>query len=181
MANIAINLLPIEFTESEVKRAKFYKVQAVGIAVILAMVFLSSLSVALRILQSQNIKGVQNQVSASEQKIQKLKEKQVSLLILKNRLTTIDKYLDIPSKQTENFKLLDKLIPASVSISSVSVDKSGSINILGLVPDSVTLGNLIDNLTDKEKNNNLIKQVSLDTISRGRDGFYRISLTIKSS
>lgn len=181
MANIAINLLPVEFTESEIKRAKFYKVQAVGIAVILAMVFLSSLSVALRILQSQNMKGIQNQVSASEQKIQQLKSKQVSLLILKNRLTTIDKYLSFPSKQTENFKLLDRLIPASISISSVNVDKSGSITILGLVPDSTVLGNLIDNLTDKEKNGNLIKQVSIDTLSRGRDSLYRVSLTIKSS
>lgn len=181
MANIAINLLPIEFTQAEVKRAKFYKVQAIGVAIILAMVFLSSLSVALRILQSQNIKGVQTQVSASEQKISQLKDKQASLLLLKNRLGTIEKYLSLPSKQTENFKLLDKLIPPSVSISSVSVDKSGSINILGLVPDSTTLSNLIDNLTDKDRNNNLIKQVSLDTVSRGRDGVYRVSLTIKSS
>ena len=50
---IAINLLPIEFTEQEVKRAKFIKIQTIGVFVILLMVFLSSLSVALVILQSQ--------------------------------------------------------------------------------------------------------------------------------
>lgn len=179
MAKIAINLLPIEFTQAEVKKAKFYKIQALGVVVILLMVFLSSLTVSLRILQSHNIKGVQTEVSAREQKISGLKDRQASLLLLKNRLTTISQYLQVPSKQTTNFMLLDKLIPPSVSISSASVDKSGNIIILSLVPDSLSLNNMIDALLDKEQNNNLIKEISLDTISRGRDGTYRVSLSIK--
>lgn len=175
---IAINLLPPEFTQAEVKRAKFYKIQAAGMAIVLLMVFLSSLSVALRILQSQNVKNVQTVVSAQEQKIEGLKETQVSLLLLKNRLTTISQYLGTSSKQTAMYELLDKLIPSSVSINSVSVDKTGAVSLLSLIPDSITLDNMVNNLTDKTLSNNQIKQVSLDTISRGKDGFYRVSLKI---
>ena len=175
---IAINLLPIEFTQAELKRTKFYKIQAIGVIVILLMLFLASLSVALRILQSQNIKGVQTQVSAQEDKISQLKVRQASLLLLKNRLTTISQYLNIPSKSTTMFQLLDKLIPASVSINSATVDKSGNVIIAGLVPDSQTLDDMITALTDKD-NASSIKEVSLDTISRGRDGVYRVSLNIK--
>lgn len=176
---IAINLLPIEFTEAEVKRAKFIKIQTIGVAVILVMVFLSSLSVSLRILQSQSIKSVQTQVSATEQKISGLKDRQVSLLLIKNRLAVINQYLGNSSKQVAMFILLDKLLPPSISINSTTVDKDGGILILALIPDSLALDNLMNNLTDKTKNESQIKEVALDSISRGKDGVYRVSLKIK--
>ena len=176
---LSINLLPIEFTQAEFKRAKFYKVQAIGVSVILSMVFLSSLSVALRILQSQNIKGVQSQVSASEQKVSDRKDIQASLLLLKNRLAVINQYLNSSSKQTQMYQLLDKLIPQSVLINSISFDKVAEVTILAQVPDSQTLDLLVDNLTNESSNDKRINQVSIDTISRGRDGAYRISMKIK--
>lgn len=178
---IAINLLPIEFTQAEVKRAKFIKIQTIGVAAILLMVFLSSLSVTLRILQSQNIKSVQTQVSASEQKISNLKDKQISLLLIKNRLAVINQYLGNSSKQTAMFILLERLIPSSISINSAIIGKSGDISILALIPDSLTLDNMINNLTDKTQNEGQIRQVSIDSVSRGKDGVYRVSLNIKPS
>ncbi len=178
---IAINLLPIEFTQAEVKRAKFIKIQTIGVLVILVMVFLSSLSVALRILQSQSIKSVQIQVSATEQKISDLKDKQVSLLLIKNRLAVINQYLGNSSKQVAMLILLDKLLPSSISINSTVVDINGEISILALIPDSQALDNMINNLTDNTQNEGKISQVSLDSLSRGKDGVYRVSLKIKPS
>lgn len=178
---IAINLLPIEFTQAEVKRSKFIKIQTLGIGVILLMVFLSSLSVALRILQSQSIKNIQTQVSATEQKISDLKDRQTSLLLIKNRLTVINQYLGNSSKQTAMFILLDKLLSPSILINSTAVGRSGEVSILALVPDSLTLDNMISNLTDKTQNEGQISQVSIDSISRGKDGVYRVSLNIKPS
>ncbi|MDP3758371.1 MAG: hypothetical protein Q8Q86_01500, partial [Candidatus Daviesbacteria bacterium] len=66
---ISINLLPLEIIELEIKKTKFYKIQFVGIAVILSLVFLASLTVALRILQSRNISEVQAKLSQIEQKV----------------------------------------------------------------------------------------------------------------
>lgn len=177
---LAINLLPVEFTQAEAKRTKFYKVQFIGVMVILLMVFLASLSVALRILQSQNIKGVKAQVSAQEEKIEGLKDRQASILLLKNRLVAISQYLGVPSKQSTMFLLLDRLIPSSVFITSVNVEKGGDIVMLAVAPDSETLNIMLTNLTDKESNNNLIKEVNIDNISRGRDGNYRISFSVKA-
>lgn len=178
---ISINLLPFEFTQAEHKRTKFYKVQALGVAVILMMVFLSSLSVALRILQSQNIKGVQSRVSAEEQKIEGLKDRQASLLLIKNRLAVIDQFLGNPSKQADMFLLLDKLIPATASINSTTINKNGEVSMLMLIPDTQILDNITDNLLDLENNKGQIRQISIESISRGRDGVYRISLKIKPS
>lgn len=180
MAKIAINLLPLEFGALSVKEAKFRKVQAIGFATILLMVFLASLTVFLRILQSQNITQVQNKLTASEQKISNLKNTQASLLLLKNRLTTINQYFGVPSKQAEMYKLITTLLPASVSVSSISVEKTGEVLILAIAPDGDSLNTLITNLTTEESNQDKIAQVSLEGINRGRDGIYRISMKIKS-
>lgn len=178
MSQIAINLLPAEFREQELKKTKFYKLQSVGIGIIMLMVFLSSLTVALRVLQSQNISQIQKQVAASEQKISDLKTTQGSIILLKDRLTAINQYLGNPSEQSQMYKLVSDLLPSGVSISSVSVGKAGDILLFVSTKDSSTLDQFITNLTSKEKNQDKISQVSLETLSRGRDEIYRVNFKI---
>ncbi len=177
--NISINLLPAEFTQKEIKREKFAHIQTAGIVVILFMVFLSSLTVALRILQSKNINLVQNQVALAQHQVSTLKDKQESLVILKNRLTAINQYLGTPSKQTSILLLLSKFL-TPVSVNSISVDKTGDAIVIFTSPDSLTLDNLITNLMNKDVNGDQISSVSIDSLNRGRDGLYRVSLKIKA-
>lgn len=179
MSNISINLLPIEFTQREIKREKFVRIQAAGVGVILFMVFLSSLVIALRILQSKNIDLVQSKVVKAQQQVSDLKEKQASLVILKNRLSAIDQYLGTSSKQSSMVALLSKLF-SSVSVNSISVDKSGDAIIVFLSPDSQTLDRIIASLINKETSGGQIASVSIDSLNRGRDGLYRVSLKIKA-
>ncbi len=180
MSQIAINLLPVEFREQEIKRTKFYKLQSVGIGIIMLMVFLSSLTVALRILQSQNISQIQKRVIASEQKVSDLKTTQGSIILLKDRLTAISQYLGTPSQQSKMYKLISDLLPPTVSVGSVSVGREGDILLFVATEDSNALDQFITNLISKEKNQDKISQVSLETLSRGRDEIYRVSFKIKA-
>lgn len=179
MARIAIDLLPIEFRAEEVKRAKFYNVQVAGVATILLVTFLASLTMALRILQSRQISQIQSKLTAAEHKISGLKTTQASLLLLKNRLTAINQYMGTSSKQVEMYELINQLFPPSVAISQLSVDRSGEILVLAVALDSNSLDALITNLISKETNQDKVSQVILDNINRGRDGAYRISVKIK--
>ena len=176
---IAINLLPEEFKVAELKRAKFYQIHNMGVAIIVLVVFLSSLTVALRILQSHNLKQIQNKVSAAEQKITDLKDVQGSLLLLKNRLTAINQYLGNPSKQVQMYNLVAELLPESISVSSISVGGSGEILVVGVAKDGASLDKAITDLTLSEESRNKIGQVALDSISRGREGIYRLTFKIK--
>lgn len=181
MTKISINLLPVEFTQAQVKRAKFYKIQTIGVAIVLLMIFLASVTLALRILQSRSIGQIQSQLTQSEGRVSDLKDRQISLLLLKNRLTVINQYLGTPSKQTSIFKLLDKLLPQSLLVSSFSVDKSGDASLSAVAPDTASLEILITNLTTKESSEGKISQVAIESLNRGRDGLYRLSLKIKSN
>lgn len=176
---IAINLLPAEMAVQRIKAAKFYKIQTVGVAVILIMIFLASLTIALRILQSHTISQIQDNLTKSQQKISDLKNTQASLFLLKNRLNAIDQYLGVPSVQSEMYKIISQLIPSSVSINSISINKGGEVLVLALIPDGNSLDELVTNLTLKENNQDKISQVSLENINRGKDGIYRLSLKIK--
>lgn len=175
---ISINLLPTEIIAQELKRAKFYKIQFIGVAIILVMIFLASLTVALRILQSHNITVVQAQLNQTEQKAVDLKDTQASLILLKNRLSIIDQYAGVSSKQAAMYSLLDKLIPQTVSINAITINKANETVLIALAPDATTLDILINNLTLKETNENLISKVSIESLNRGKDGNYRISLKI---
>lgn len=176
---IAINLLPIEFRAQQIRAVNFYKIQIVGVVAILVMFFLSSIVVTFRILQNQNILHIQKRVTAHEQKISDLKNAQGAMLLLKNRLTTINQYLGTASKQTQIYQLITTLLPASFSVSSISVSKEGEVIILGIVSDSVALDSVINNLTSQSSNQDKISQVLVESIGRGRDGIYRLSLKIK--
>ncbi|MCL5784720.1 MAG: hypothetical protein M1142_05200 [Patescibacteria group bacterium] len=180
MAKISINLLPPEIIAQELKKTRFYKIQFVGIGIILVMVFLTSLTLALRILQSRNIEVVQAKLSEGEQRVADLRDTQASLLLLKDRLTVITQYLGVPSKQSSLYKLIDKIIPPSVMVTAVSVNKTGDITFSALVPDPVNLDTLLDNLTNKDDNEDKLGQVSIESLSRGRDGIYRMSLKVAS-
>lgn len=180
MANISINLLPPEITAKELSQVRFNKIQFSGIVIILTLVFLTSLTIALRILQSHNIAQYQVRVVQAEQKVTDLKNTQASLFLLKNRLAAIDQYYGISSKQSSMYELISRLVPASVVISGLSIDKNGSVVLLALAPDFDSLENLISSLTLKENNENKISEVSIDNFNRGKDGSYRIGLSIKS-
>ncbi|MDD5147263.1 MAG: hypothetical protein PHV63_01765 [Candidatus Daviesbacteria bacterium] len=179
MARILINLLPPEVMAQELKKAKFYKIQFAGIIIVLIMVFLASLTLALRILQNQSIAVIQATLAQEEQKVSDLKGTQASLFLLKNRLNGIDQYFGKSSQQSSMYKLIDKLIPVSVLVNAITIDKTGGAVVLATVPDSASLDNLVNNLTNKEVNESKISQVSVETLNRGRDGFYRIGFKIK--
>lgn len=177
---ISINLLPSEYLSEEIKSAKFYKIQTIGVSIILITIFLASLTVALRILQSSNISAVQSRLNESEGKILALKDRQSSLVLLKNRISAISQNLGVVSKQNSMYILLEELIPKGVSITSQAIDKEGNAQVAGLVSDSDTLDSLIFALTSTERNQGKISKVSIESLSRGRDGFFRISLKINS-
>lgn len=179
MTKLAINLLPPEFTAQQFKRERFYKIQAAGVAVILIMVFLAAMTVALRFLQSGNIAKVSARLNTTEQKVSQLKDKQASLFLLRDRLAAIDQYLGVPSPQASMYKLIDKFIPPSVSVTGLTVDKESQVILTALVTDAETLDNLISDLTNFESSGENFSQVSIDSLTKGRDGLYRVSLKVK--
>lgn len=174
--NISINLLPEEFRSQEIKREKFYKIQALGIIAILTTAFFASLTVALRVLQNQNISLIQASVSSEETRIDGHKTKQASLFFLKDRLSKISKYLDKSSRQNETFQSISALIPPQIVISSLAVDKSGSALIVASGPNIGALDDFFTSLAGGKDSK--FAKISIESLSRGRDNIFRVSFKL---
>lgn len=177
---ISINLLPAEFLAEETKKGKFYKVQKVGIALVLFTVFISMLTFSLRIFQSNSIKSAQITTANAEGKVTALSSRQAQLSLLKNRLEKINLHLGISSKQVEMYNLLDSLIPPEITIGTISVGREGNVLVSAVTSDFNSIDAMFSNLLNKEKNEGKISKVLVENISRGRDGTYRFSFTVEA-
>lgn len=179
MAKISINLLPPETIAEELKRAKFYKVQFVGVIIVLTMVFIASMTMSLRILQSRHVAMAQASLDQAQQQVTNLKSTQASLFVLKDRLSVINQYLGVPSKQSSIYQLINKLIPPSIAITGLTIGKDNEVVLLASVPDSNSLDVMINNLSVRDNNEDKFSQISIESLNRGRDGLYRVSFKIK--
>ena len=144
---------------------------------LLTMFFLASLVVTLRILQASNLNRVNIKAQEEENKISGLRDKESTLVLLKNRLELISKLTANPSKQKLIYDLVVGEIPSSVNVSSISLDSSGNLSLSAAVPDYNSLSALFSSLssdaTFKE-----IAGINVESLSRGRDGLYRVSLKL---
>jgi hypothetical protein len=174
---ISINLLPTETAVLRKEQARFRLVQAISTAVLLIFVLLASMLVAIRILQSKNISNVQVEATNAENKITSSKDKEASLVVLKSRLDLLTKIVSSPSKQVTSYLDVSTLIPQSVTVSSLSVDRTGSTVLTVLIPNESSLLALFNNVTSA-KTLDKYAQVDIDSLSRARDGAYRANLKI---
>ena len=177
MSNISINLLPIESTEirTENQRRKF--IQTISIVSLLTLFFLASLIVTLRILQSQNLKNITAKSLEQENKISSLRDKESTLVLLKDRLNLISKITANPSKQKQIYNLIVNEIPTTINVSSLSLDGSSNLSINAVASDSNALNSLFLALASDQTFKE-ISGVSVESLSRGRDGLFRVSLKL---
>lgn len=176
MKGISINLLPTETTVLQQKSLKARKIKLLSVVSLLVLFFLASLTVTLRILQTQTISRLQVSAKASEEEISSLRDKESTLVLLKDRLDQIEKIKALPSKQKDIYMLVvGKLFSANVS--SVSIDNLGNLTLSTVASDTTALTNLLTILSNDE-NFEKIAEVSVDSLSRGRDSVYRMSLKI---
>lgn len=181
MALISINLLPEEFIVEQVKKLKFAKIQSISIAILLCTFFLASLTVALRILQSQRIKGVESKLTEVEGKLSGYRNVEDNVILLKNRVVSINSYLGVSSKDALIYEFIEENIPASTSINSLSIDKMGDAFLTLVLADTVSLDSIINGLLESKSEKVKIKEIGIEGLSRGKDGIYKLSLKLKSN
>ena len=175
---ILINLLPQEFTKLQIEQAKYYKLRLIAVVSLMLMVFLTSVTVALRILQSRNIEAARFTLQAAETKVSQFKQTEVSLVVLKDRLDNINQIISTSSNQNDMYNLINDLIPPSVSLDLITVDRKGNVALSISGGDASTLDDFISSLVDDSKNESMISSVEVDSFSRSRESFYRVSLKI---
>ena len=69
-------------------------------------------------------------------------------------------------------------LPFETQISDLGVDKNGQMEAVLSSVSVDSLETLLVNLTNQEKNSDLIRKIELNSLAVGKDGQYRFSLSI---
>lgn len=177
--NISINLLPKLEANVIAQQKKFKKVQFFGMVVIFLLFFLTLVIFALAIIQNNYLKHSQEKLDSATKLVEQNKGKEVSLLVLKDRLREIGKIKSQPSKQALVLGLIYKLLPSEVAMNSMTITKNSTSDLLITTRDATLLDDFLGDLIDNEKNEKLVKGVTIDNFSRGKEQFYRVALKIE--
>lgn len=177
MSDATINLLPGENALKQKRQEKFTRFQFFSTVAVLALLLVASCAAALRIFQSQNIKQAGEGAKLAEERVVSFREKETALTFLKNRLNIIGKIFNTPSKQTATYQLVNSLVPVSVGIASISVSRSEQLSVAVLIPDTLALGELLENFSN-DKAFESIAKVEIESLSRSIDGTYRSNLKV---
>lgn len=176
MDKVSINLLPTEVSIEQQKRAKFGRVQALSIGVLLLLILLASLSVALRIVQKNNLDRLQKQSTTLENKVSSFKAQEATLVVLKNRVSAISQLVGGTNVPTDMFNLITDKLPQGASVSTITVDRQGNVGIALAVSNSDMLEQLLNSLTSTDVSKQISK-IDIESLSGGKEG-YRINLKI---
>ena len=177
---LKINLLPAEFLAAQKEAQKFRKIQFISVSVLVLLVFLASLTIGLRVLQTQRVNAAQISLDGSSAKVSAQKQKEAQLVILKDRLTSLRKLITNPSKQLETFNIVSILMPSQVVVNSISVDPNGNITLSLITADISALQSFIDKLMSKEINEGKISKIEISSIVRSREAVYKVDLKVIS-
>lgn len=174
---ISINLLPPE-TLLFIRQSRRLKlISAISMTFFISLIFFTTLTLVLRILQNTKLKQVSGNLQQAQAKISELKDKESYAVVLKTRLSSIEK-LTADSKIVSVFNLISALVPADTALSSFGIDKNGNIKLSASSPSSESLEAFVSNLSSKEKNSGLISKIDLDTLALGKDGSIKYGLKI---
>lgn len=176
--SIAINLLPPEILLERRHSSKLYLLNNISIGVLVVLIFLTSATLAIKFSQNSELKKAEQDLAYAEGKVSALKGREDQTLALKQRLSSIESLTGGDAKMKKIFNLVVYLIPPDMQVSTVTVDKNGNMSIALSGFSVASLETLISNLSDKDKNADLIARVDLEGISIGRDSTYRFSMKI---
>ena len=154
------------------KRVRFLNMIAVGSLVVVGLI---SLSIFLAT-QAVNLDSIKKDQASTIKKINQLGNRQYNLFVANNRIEKIDNILKVRKNLSKTMGSLMAKVPDQMTLDSFSVgDKE--VMISGKSKSLAAIGVFINNLTDMARKKEIIKSLTLGSLSLVENGY---QLSIKS-
>lgn len=178
MNRITINLLPREVIEGQRKSAGIGFLNKISVVVLVVMVFFASVTLSIRLLQRFNLQTANQNLVLAQSKIDSLDDRENQLALIKEYLSSYKTLSTTDEKKKAVFSLVAFLAPPDVQFSDISISRDGNTVISASTTSLLSIDKLLNDLTDKQKNADLIAKVDVDGLSLGKDSVYRFGLKI---
>src|SRR3989344_2808936 len=161
MDKLRINLIPPELKELAKKDAKRSLVNRISILLLGVLILITSGILSVVVYQSMVLDSLNDSLAQEVSKLDSVKDKEVIVKLLKNRLDVINQFTSSRYKQGEIFNIITNLIPPGIKVASIQINKTPVIVITGETEDSQIFNSLLGNLTDPKINEGKITSVGV--------------------
>lgn len=178
MPSITINLLPgeVKVLEKDLRKRSFLFKISIGILV--GMIGFTSLILVLRLFQNRSVEHLNQQLQASQVKVAAYKNQEGLLVYLKQRLDTIRSLNQQGSTPVQPYNLVTALVPSSMDILLLNIDKPNTVIISTEAVDTGTIEQYFNNLLSTRTNQGKVSKIQIDSLSKGLGSMYKIDLTL---
>lgn len=169
-----INLL-VRSDQESVKRRK--RIRVFNIVAVSSVILVGLISFSLfMLIQAANPASIETEQQAILAKMSRYQDRQAKLFILNDRIQNIDKILSSKKDFAKTMSAVLTKIPANLSIDNFEFD-SKSVIITGQSRSLLTIGEFINNLTDMVRNKEIIKSLTLSSLTLdGNKNTYQVSV-----
>lgn len=178
MGKISINLLPGEIALLEKDKKKRSTLIKIGTSIVVGMIVLTSLVLSIRIIQNRTVDQATLDFKNSQNKVLALKDREAVVSVLKTRLTNIKNLTQQTSKQAQSYNLITALVPQSMDILTLTLSKTGTIELSTETNDVEVMSQFFNTLVDPQSTQGKISSVKIDSLSKAANSLYRMDLTI---
>lgn len=177
MDKIKINLLPPEIKDKAKKEAKQSLINKISIALLGVLILMTSSILAMVIFQGGTVNLLNTEIEKEKSRIQNLSSAEAIVLLLKNRIDSINQFTNKRYKQREVYDLLTPLFPQGVVLKTIAINKTTKVAVTGQTDNTFPLQTLFDDLIDPETNQGKINSVTVESLNTNRAGI-NFELTI---
>lgn len=169
-----INLL-VRTDEESLKLKKRIKILNIAAVASLVCICLTAFGIFM-LIQGANLSGIKKEQEDILRKTSQFKSRQAKLFVLNNRVENIDRILKIRKNLSITTSSLLTKAPGNLSIDGFEVDDR-SVMIIGQSKSLFVIGEFISNLTDMVRKKEVIKSLTLNslTLDEGQS-IYQFSL-----
>jgi uncharacterized membrane protein affecting hemolysin expression len=177
-----INLLGEERERKLKLTRQFRKLQIASLIVLGAYCLVVMVVVGYNYSLGVQLKNLNNSISARKMRITELKKVELQQLLLKQRLSALEDYLNKPAyPYTQVIENLEEDAQGTIVLDRFVFDGKGSVTFTGKAPDAVRLSDFLGGLLGENKSETVFSEIKLAGLSRNINGNYQFSTEIVTS
>ena len=167
MDRISINLLPPALKENKQLTRRKRLINLASIGLLGFLIFVTTCLIITSVIENTKLNQENTTLTALNNNLNSLKEKEVALIILKKRINSISQIIDKQYPPTASFSLITSLLSSGIEMQSFDVDQTSKVTLHGTSVDAASLQQFFDNLTDPKINDGKVTKTVIANLSRG--------------
>lgn len=173
-----INLLPEEVVKVKKQESLRRWAQALSFFIMISVIVATAATVIYRIALDAQVKGLDDEINTKRDTINKSRELENEIVIVKEKLSSIEKIREEDPKYLQTIQLLQSLMPQGVTMKGFKINEGYSFTTSATASSSAALEEFITNMNSQDSKDKFNRAVLKSVQGSSKDKKYDFSLEL---